>query len=429
MGRNGVLRNVGSLFSEKVITLFLALLVNVLLARYLGAENFGKVALFQSILMVCVLASDGGTRRVILTQKKDSLLVNRAVLILRLIFSICISAALIIFYEGVPSIQLVVILLVSPLEMYLHHYERMMKNVYLARKRLLIFIIFSLLRCGLVVLYPSLEIIMLTFVAQQAVLWAVVGVKYRSEYKIPVKYRLRWKRVVSSVRVIALRGGFFWLSMLSLQIAFRLDQLLLANIVSVEASGLYMAAKRLMEQLVVLTTVLSTVMIPLLTRFSISEREKMIAGIYAAAWLLGGFCSLIGYFMAPTVVQILYGDEYLVSGGMLGVMMLSAPFVLIANLSGIFYAVNKSEKQAFYRNFITLIFSSIFIWFGVGVAGLQFAPWGFVGTYVFSSILSEFCNSVSRRNLYIKARSLKIVVNYKCWYAYVEELRTIMLKV
>ncbi|HAT3716084.1 TPA: oligosaccharide flippase family protein, partial [Serratia marcescens] len=78
---SNLVKNIFYLVTEKFATTFILLLSNVIVIRYLGVEDFGKLAIFQLYYLLAVTVSEFGIRRVYSSLKspsREALIFNQA---------------------------------------------------------------------------------------------------------------------------------------------------------------------------------------------------------------------------------------------------------------------------------------------------------------------------------------------------------------
>lgn len=129
----------------------------------------------------------------------------------------------------------------------------------------------------------------------------------------------------SLLRTLMREGALFWLAMLVMMAARRVDQLMLKPAVSLADLGAYAASMQLLDNLALLATVIVNTLAPLLVyRLTDHARAaRRVAQLTGGMASLGFAGSILLAVLAPWVIQFLYGAAFEHAAGLLRMMALS----------------------------------------------------------------------------------------------------------
>lgn len=416
----GIAYNISALIIEKILVTFILMASNIVVIRYLGAENFGVLSLFQVYLALATVVTEFGVRRVYTAQKS----VNRELIIFRETFFMksvvaitMVVVFIILFYFFDINryyLFLLIIFIVSPWETYSYHFEANLRNDLLVKIRVAITLSLAIIRIVLCFVKADISLLMLSFVLNYFItnlccyLFSV-----KSKFKaIPLRSRLKKFKVR---KYILGRSFFFWISVLAVQLNMRTDQIILSSIAGAASVGIYAGAYKLVEQLMGIPSILANVLLPHISRNVKDDKEGYLLEVYKISMLLSLPICLFLFFLAPYVLPALLGKEFLKSVDVFRVLISALPILVIVNISGLYYSIFKLEKYALFRNVFGLLISIVLNYIFIKSYGALGAAISVLISYSLLAYVFEWVLPVTRKNAKLKFLALLSVFNLKTY--------------
>ncbi len=405
--KRSIASNLGWLLLERVVVTLLVFVANLYVIRYLGAERFGMLALFQVWLALTLTGTDFGLRRVFLALARSRAIGLVLGATVRVKLAVGTSAGTVLAlalwaFEAPPQYWLLLsVLALAPLEAYVYHFEAQLRNDLLARIRITLALAMAGARVGLCVGGAGVAALAVTYVLPSLLLWTTCRVLARGHTR-PVASSARQDAVSGHV---LRRAGFFFGSMVLVQLHARIAQLLLAAFADRAELGYYAGAFKFIEQLALLPAMVSSVLLPALSRGSSGQTAHKLEAVYFAAFLASLALAAGLVLTAPTLIALTLGPGFAPAAPVLAVLACGVPAVFLANLSGLFYSLERMEHWALLRNFAGLAVGLALGLVLIPRHGALGAAWSMVASYAFVAFAVEWCSPHLRRNALIKLRA------------------------
>jgi len=161
--------------------------------------------------------------------------------------------------------------------------------------------------------------------------------------------------------------GVFYIINLLIVVSANVDKMILGLLGGTEVLGLYSLADKVVLLGVSITASLTMVLLPRVSEAHAQDRGKEFSDTLLVAWKFLGLLALplwVGtFFMAPEIVFLLGGQEFLGTVGSLRVLSLNLVIVALAGILGI-QVLSARGKERFYAvsllgSNVTLIFLSV----------------------------------------------------------------------
>lgn len=401
------------LLGERAVLTVLVFVSNVVVIRYLGAERFGELALFQVWLALALTCTDLGLRRVFLSlgrARSVRLALAATVRIKMAVGAVLAVAVAAVFLRDGQRPEYLLLLAIAgfaPLEAYVYHFEAQLRNDLLARVRMTIALVLAMLRVGLCVTGAGVPALAATYVLTPVLLWVACRVLARREAPTPAPSR---RAAVVRMNVLR-RAAFFFGSVLLLQLHARIAQLLLASLAGSAELGLYAGAYKFLEQLVLLPAMLTGVLLPALSRRSREVTARRLEEAYFGVFVLSLMLALVFNLAARPLVRLVLGEEFAPAGEVLAVLALGIPALFLANVSGLYYSLNGLERWAFVRNLLGLALGAALGWILIPQYGALGAAWSMVASYTVVAFAVEWAFGRLRENAQLKARAFAALLS------------------
>jgi O-antigen/teichoic acid export membrane protein len=338
----------------KAAILAIGLASVVVTTRYLGASDYGKVALaFAFIQMLGVLADVGLLTVVVREISRDTESTDRLVgnaLVLRLALSLVTLALAAIASLLLPwDTEVRVAILIAGVPFVLGLVNSALVAVFQARLRMDRAAVADVLGRAAsfvaLVIVVTLDLGFYAVVATAAagaavtlaVTWTLV---HREASPAPRAERAVWR----SLLVTALPVGA---ALAVSEIYFRLDTLLISAYRSYDEVGLYSLSYRIVELIAILPAIVMTSVFPLLSRYLRDRRDLAERTIDAAGDLfvaVGVPIAAGGLVVAPELVRVVGGDEFAGAADPLRLLLFAVALAFVSGLFG--HALIAGGRQA-----------------------------------------------------------------------------------
>lgn len=344
--QNKFITNSFWLIGEKVISLGVVLVVNILMARQLGAEAFGilsyLLAIFALLSPLSSIGFNALITRELVNQVTDTTKIMSTALAFRVLGSVIallISGLVLSTWtpEGIAGKQWAFMLFAAVNVFNAFHvidfwFQAKLRNKTIVVCRLINTLTFSLVKLICFLNEASLDTYIWVHALEFLILAVFfIGAFYRDNAKF-VFSAIDWRYGVKLLK----QASWLILSGLASIIYLKIDQIMLGEMVSSSEVGLYAVASRLSEVWYFFATAIVTAYFPKILELkqkSVSteyqdQLQKTCDMLFGLALAIAIVVSLIG----PWVVVLLFGAEYQQAGAILIIHIWASVFVFMRAL-------------------------------------------------------------------------------------------------
>ena len=389
-GFKKILSNTGYLFGEKVFNMVLSLLVGIWVARYLGPEEFGLWQYSNSLVGLVTAVATLGTTNIVIRDLVDQPEEEEA-RILGTSFVLMLGAGLVtaIIIVGVGfwlnnetvTRWLVVIasvnLILNAFNAFDYWFQSKVLSKYSVYARTTAQIVVSVLKVLFILL--SLSVI---YIAVTVVVGGVVRIiVWLYSYELEEKKVSKWgfdpkyaKRLLKDSWPLILSG-------LSVAVYMKIDQVMLKNMVNVNAVGNYAVAVRVSELWYFIPATIASSVFPSIINSKKDSIEKYHRRLQYLYDVMAGVAIAIALpmtFLSDFIINLLFGSEYALAGGVLAIHIWAGIFVFLGVVR-VKWIIN--ENYQFYGMICTIsgAISNVIlnIWL-IPIMGIMGAAWATV---------------------------------------------------
>lgn len=405
-----IIENIIWLSGDRLIKLFIGLVVGVLSARYLGPGNFGLLNYSMAVigLMSSIVAL--GLQSVVvrdLIRKPDIqneiigsafVLQGMAGLVIYFLLMGCIflvdlfeqSAKVILSVLG-----LLVIFRVSDVANYWFESELKMRHVVVSQNIALIF--FSLLKV-LCLFFKFPLIWFVTIISVEGLISAVITLIIFN------KIGLNLKKLTFSFDVATNIMRDSWpllFSSMAIMIYMRIDQVMLGHMMGDSAVGIYTAALRISEVWYFVPLAIASSAAPIILdskKSSEVKSNRQYQALYDFMVLLAIFVALPMTFLSGYVIEFLYGPNYSDSSVILGIHIWASVFVFLGVVSSNHFVSEGLQRHNLGRAILGMVVNICL--------NLVLIPiYGAIGAAI-ATVVAQMCSSLLFDGLSDKTRSI-----------------------
>ena len=336
--------NSSLLMTERVLGMGLGLGVNILLARTLGADEFGGlnyVLAFVALLTpFFTLGLNALVTRELINRPEDDGLILGSSCLARFgggLVALAILGALQLAGAGPTMLAGWVFLVAagrvamsfSVVEFWFHAKEEFRILVYFKVGTLLLL---SAAKVYAVLAGYGLEGVLWVAASEWAIRSGLLGLGY---LRLPARAR-SWRFDLAHSRFLLRKSSWLFFSGFASMIYLKIDQVMLGSFLNSTSVGEYAVASRLSEAWYFLPTTIVTALFPALLKLRqkgsdlySTRLQDILDLLFWVAFAVAGVVSLI----AEPVVVLLYGDEYRAAGGILEIHVWAGLFIFMRALA------------------------------------------------------------------------------------------------
>ncbi|MDP3829896.1 MAG: flippase [Ignavibacteriaceae bacterium] len=359
-------KNTGWLLGEKVIRILFGFTVNILLVRYLGAEEFGVFSYALSFVGIfaalATLGLDSIITREIVNHPEDKQKILGSVFLLRLsgaviaFILICIT----LFITGETSLNAFFILVLSAgmffqsfyvIEFFFH---AQVKGKLVAIVQSISLITASLLK----ILFIYLQAPLIYFVIFQIVEILLIAIGLVIVFQKSDENIFVWKFNKSIAKRLLIDAWPLTIAGVVIGIYMKIDQIMIEKMLNSKELGYYASAVRLCEVWYFIPMVISTSLFP-----AILNAKKIDNNLYNSRlqklYDLMAFISIAiavpVTFLSPWIMTTLYGEEFLLGATVLTIYIWAGVPTFLGVASSQFLISENLTKISFYRTLAGMI--------------------------------------------------------------------------
>ena len=353
--RRQIVRNFSSLIFAQVIYKLISFFIMIIIARFLGPDNFGIFSYGLSFVWLFLFISDFGFTEIFIRDvSRDKYLLKQYVnniislkliigsLVLLLIFFLSLR-----FSSDISKFWICLILGLSVIfDSFVYFFRSIFRVREAMEKEAALIVVEAVLK--IVAIYfiikikiglQSVILVSLAFLAASTlnlILNTLSFVSLYGVFSLTINKRL-------SVQLLKNSLPFALIYILSL-INFRVDILMLSSKIGDMAAGYFSANYKLLEQFFLIPITLSYVYLPVFSRIAYSGDAMHNMALKTIMILLpvGIVIPVLFYFFGGTIISVIYGEGFIESAKYLYILSFSLlPFFVKPIIEKVFYAVNR----------------------------------------------------------------------------------------
>lgn len=320
--------------AARVSSLIVAFFTTIYVIRYLGPENYGTLSYAVSFVslfgFIATLGIDSIVYRELVKRPEDEAKILGSALGLKLIGGTIAVLITIItaLYIGATQIELILISIVSltllgaSLQIITYAYQARVQSKYPAIITFSISIILAIAKL-LVIFFDKGIIYFALILLLESILY---GLFFVVAYQYHFKKLKSWTFDGPTMKVLFATSWPLMLSTVSIMIYARIDQVMLRYYIDTTAVGIYDAAVRLSDVWYIIPNVILGALFPAIINAQKVSPELFRKRIHLCALLLIGLNLLIilpTYLLAPYIIDLLFGKEYIGTSEVLSIYIWS----------------------------------------------------------------------------------------------------------
>ena len=385
------------LFIDKLVRLIVGLFIGVLVARYLGPERMGIwnycIAIFTFFIIFPSLGMEYISPREFVNRKEEAEKLLNTVLKIKFVgatLGIVFSVLFMGLFKGFSSylIPLIFILtsgyLFQSFDVIDFYYQSRLEQRKAVIARMVAFLFVSGYKFYLV----QSDAPLIWFVASSTIDFGIgaIGLLY-SFKKSPIRLRITlfdWKLAKELLK----DSLVFSVSALVIVIYYKVDQVMITEMIGGQENGIYSIAIRIHELFVFLPAVLVSSFLPVITqKYQENDLEfkASLKQLYTVLTYLAIVFTIGVWVLGPFVMKFLYGEEYNGSGEILQYAGLGFYSVFMGMGIGNYLIIRNKKRFVLLKSLIGLVVNI--------VLNLWLIPKMGINGAIIASIVSNFIST------------------------------------
>lgn len=409
-------KNTSWLVGEKIFRMTISLFVGVWVARYLGPEQFGMLSYAQSVVLLFSVFSSLGLDGIVVRElvkegsKRNQLLGTAFALKLFGALFALILIILSILFQGGGDQTVVLVLIIASATIFQSfniidfYFQSKVLSRYVVFSNFISLSFASVLKVGFIVFKAPL----ILFACVSLIESFLLAISFVMFFNRKVGGILNWSFNKALAKSLLVDSWPLILSSFVVSIYMKVDQIMINAFLDAKAVGYYAAAIRLSEAWYFIPVVITASFFP-----AIINAKNRGGKLYIKRFQqLNDFMVLLALciavpttFLGAWAVQLLYGNEYARSAGVLVIHIWSGIFVFMAVSSGKFLTAENMTKKIFYRNFLGLIINLILNMIFIPVYGIEGAAICTLASWFAAGYMYDLFDRELRYIFIIKSKS------------------------
>jgi O-antigen/teichoic acid export membrane protein len=333
------------IMADKFLGLGVAFLITVVVARYLGPEEFGIFSYVVSLVSLFAVAGHMGLAglvvREIVSKPEERGLVLGTTFILKLIGMSLGYIALLIYgfyYEGLASIEFILIailgstLILRSVDTIDYWFQSFVQAKYVSISNLIGLFSSSIAKLLFVFGGFGLAYFVLANVIQVVILGLVLLFFYITKSEIRIR---EWSFSWVKVKELLGQGWLIYLGSIFAIINLKMDQVMLKWYQGAEQVGIYAVAAQISEAWYFIPTAIVASFFPKFIELREKDNEQYqvrLQQLFDILFLLALTVAVIVTFGGGLLINIFFGEQYEASAGILVVHIWAAIFIFMRAL-------------------------------------------------------------------------------------------------
>lgn len=413
-----VIGSTGWLLADKILRYGLGLVVWVWLARYLGPADFGTYNYAYAFVGVfgalATMGLDGIVVRDIVRQPSFRNEILGTAFLLKLVGGLLALFLAVVFVrllrpEDVAIAWLVVVLattlLFQPFTVIDLWFQSQIASKYAVYARTTAFVVLVVVIMVLIAYRASL----------MAFAWANLGEAFLLAVGLVSMYRVKgyqptdWRAGAIRAKALLKDSWPLILSGLAIMFYMRIDQIMIGQMISTDAVGIYSAATRISEAWYVVPMVIVSVVFPVIVRSREASEQlylQRFQRLYDLMIWLAVSMAIPTTLLAGPLIHLLYGSDYSAGTTVLVIHVWTTAFVFLGVASGRWYLAENMSHVLFQRTLIGGITNIVLNFFLIPVYGINGAAIATLISQAWAAYLHDMSNPLTRRVFYMKSKAL-----------------------
>lgn len=345
----------------KCVTLLSSLIVGIIVARYLGKEQYGLMNYVMSIVAIFQVFAHFGIDNIQIREEARHI-ENKDVLIgtsfvLKLVMAAIVLASICVYtflFQNDSQTRLLILLysitvVFNTSWVIRNHFSAIVWNEYVVKTEISRTVVGLLVKLALLYLHAPLE----WFVAALVFDSILLAIGYALSYRSKIDKISKWSFDIKCAKYILEQSFPLLLSGAAIVIYNKIDQVMIGSLLDKASVGVYSVAVRFVEVLVFVPTIIAQTVSPLLVKALKENLEKYdrLATVFMSVTVW--FCviaSVLVSVLSYPIVLLTFGPEYISAAVVLSIMSFKVIGDALSQTSGQLIIIEGKQKYVSLRN-------------------------------------------------------------------------------
>ncbi|RCS69129.1 flippase [Vibrio casei] len=397
------LGNITWLFGEKVITMGVALLISIVLARYLGVSDFGKLNYLISFIAILMPFSALGLNAIVVrelvNEKVNTGTILGTALLLRALGGlaavvIVLCGCFILNKELLVSTNWLVLGAIgsgfSSLLLFDFYFQSIVQSQYVVKSRLIVLLLSSALKLLAIYYQMSLNLFLILVVLEPVFTGLLLYVFFNVKKNKLIKFKFdsNYAKELFSQSKWLILSGFMAI------VYLKVDQIMIGEMLGSEELGIYSVAVRMSEVWYFFPTAIVASFFPKLlkSRVSYALYEYNLQRLCDSLCWLGIVVAIFITSISSLLINTLYGQEYNFASQVLNIHIWAGVFIFMRALLSKWLIAEGLLKFSLVTHGIAAVVNVVLNYIWIPQFGILGAAWATLIAYALSSYVVLWIN-------------------------------------
>ena len=417
-----IIRNVFWATTGKVVTLLSTLFVGILVARYLGPEQYGLMNYIISIVALFGVFSTFGTTEIIIRELSKKDLSKEEIIgtsfLLRIVLAgitfVGIATYLMLSDETTETSLMILIyaftIFFSCFDVIRHYFTSIVQNEYVVKSEIARTVIGALIKIVLLIIRAPLS----AFIMALSFDFFLLASGYVLAYKKKVGSLFEWKFNKDFGRKLLTTSFPLLISSAAVIVYQRIDQVMINRMLDNEQLGYFSTAASFMGVVTFIPAIMVQTISPILIRYK-KEDERLYEQeaqrmMNVTTWLTI-IVSCILSFLSYYIIRYTYGIEYLAAVPVMQILVFKAVGIALTTTGGQLIVIENIHQVAFIRNILSCFVCIICNYFFIPRWGIIGSAWATIITVIFTGGIANVF--IPRYNHILKKQCIAFFLGWK----------------
>lgn len=366
-----VTKNIGWAVAGKTVSLLGGLLVGILVARYLGPEQYGLMNYVISYVCIFQVFATFGLDSIEIREEsrhpeERDVIIGTAFTIKIILAAITLAAvAVSVTITETDSFMRWMIMLYSvsivlnSLNVIRNHFTSLVWNEYVVKTEISRTVIGALIKIGLLFAKAGLG----WFIAVYTFDFVLLASGYCTSYRLKIGRMKLWRFDIKWAKYLVAQSFPLMLTGAAVMIYQRIDQVMIGKMVDPASVGQFSVASKFVEVLIFVPTIIAQTVAPVLirTREKDDDEYKKKSQVFMNVTIWGSvFMAVVTSLVSYYLVILTFGEKYLPAVAILQILSFKAVSVALSNTAGQLLIIEGLQKYAILRDAFGCVICVVF---------------------------------------------------------------------
>ncbi|MFT6248628.1 MAG: O-antigen/teichoic acid export membrane protein [Cognaticolwellia sp.] len=422
-------KNTSWLFGEKILRMILGLFVGIWIARYLGPEQFGLFSYAQSFVALfatfATLGLDGIVIRSLVKDEshRDKLLGTAFILKLVGAILVLLLLAVAVFFQSNDHQTNLLIFIIASATIFQSfntidfYFQSKVLSKYVVYSNVFSLLLSSIIKVILILNEAPLIAFAYVILFDSLVLaCGFIYFYFKNELQV-----FAWSFDKKLAKSLLKDSWPLILTGLVISMYMKIDQVMIKNMLDLNAVGQYAAAVRLLEIWYFIPVVISSSLFPAIINAKETSKKLYYSRLQRLydlmAWVAISIAITV-IFLSDWLVHLLYGVQFSEASGVLMIQIWSVIFVFLGVASSKWFIAEGLQKYSFYRTLAGAVLNVILNFILIPLYGIYGAAIATLVSQIVASYLFNITNKKSRITFIMHTKALllpfrKLALNHE----------------